>query len=207
MTTAFRHSKRKEMIINSGLFLLTSAASRQNVGLMKYGFGLSIPLLIIGFIALIITIVKFVKMFRDAQVSRVSLKETNEVEINKTGDLNLSLQAPALTVFPGQGLDYKLINQRDGREIKLEQTSTRSLSRRNSFSAITFPVRNFRIADAGKYLLKVTGINPQTDYSGYFLIVEQPTSLKSVVYILLLILTGGIFMLGFVFTLIALNTR
>lgn len=107
--------------------------------------------------------------------------------------------------FSRQELDYKLVNRRNGQEIELRRLSPKSVSRRNSLSKITFPVRNFDVTEIAKYWLMVGGLNPQTDYSEYSLIIEKPTSTKSVFYILAIILFGAVTVLGFVLTIFLLN--
>lgn len=144
-------------------------------------------------------------MFRDAQIVRLPLHQKSEIEISQRGNFNLALQASTLTVFPGQELDYKLVNRRNGQEIELRRLSPKSVSRRNSLSKITFPVRNFDVTEIAKYWLMVGGLNPQTDYSEYSLIIEKPTSTKSVFYILAIILFGAVTVLGFVLTIFLLN--
>lgn len=184
------------------LFPLLLAVQGSNAEWLKYVLWWSLPLMFVGLCALGFTIYRFVKMFGKARMARVPLSERAEVEITRAGELNLSLESPRFAFFAGGGLDYELLSERDGRAVDLRATAASLMSRKVSGKVI-FPVRSFQIAETGKYLLKVSGIKPDADYSAYFLIIESPTALKSVFYVLALILTGGMSIGGFVFSIIA----
>lgn len=119
---------------------------------------------------------------------RTPLAESNAVEITSTGRFDLCLEAPALTFFPGRGLEYELIRARDQETIELHYTPT-SLMGRKAVSSVSFVVRAFQIDEAGKYYLKVSGFQPQTNYAAYALTISRPVTLKIFFYVLALVLT------------------
>ncbi len=168
----------------------------------KYVLWWSIPMAIIGFCALLTVIVKLVKMIGDSRVSRVPLAADNELDIGTTGRLNLCLEIPMFTLMPTSGLRYELFNsQQGGQAVELKTAWLKTQT--STGLAVTSPVRVFDIAEPGKYLLKISGFKPQKDYSKYFVVVSRPFNLKVTLYIFAILLTGGIFVGGFVLSLIA----
>ena len=165
---------------------------------------LTIPAAIFGFCALLIVIIKLVNMFSTAEVCRFPLKESSEAEISQTGEMDVCLEVPMLTLLAGKGLDYELLNKRDGRTVELHRTAASLMSRNNGVK-MTFVIRKCEIQEAGTYLLKVSGIDPQTDYSGYSLTISRPTASKSFFYIFGILLSALLFIGGLVGSLIISN--
>lgn len=189
------------------LFPLLLASQGQNPEWMKHVLWLSVPMAVIGFCALFIVIIKLVKIFDKARICRVPLAPATEVDITTTDELNLCLEVPAMTFLAGSGLQYELLKADNGQPVVLQNTIAMLIGGRKAVSTMTLPVRVFQVRETGKYLLKVSGFNPQTDYSRYALIIERPLSLKICLYVLALILTAGIFIAGLIFTIIASNAH
>ena len=184
----------------SNTFLL--AADMRDAVSMKYVWWWSLPLMVIGLLGLIAVIFQFVKMFRGARVCRIPLLETSEVEINRIGELFLLFEVPKFSSMTGSNLNYELFNQqRDDAPVELKPVANPLTMKSGQMR--TFPVRVFQIAEPGKHLLKVSGFDPQEDYSVCSLIISRPTHLKSFLFVLGIILTGMMFVGGLVFTIIA----
>lgn len=192
------------MIFNFFSFLFPAAAARQNTNLPEYVLWLAFPAMIFGFVALIVVIFKFVKMFGAARICRVPLSESSEIDITAIGKLNVCFEAPAFTVMPSSGLDYKLTRQSDGQVIELRPTPAMLVGRNNGATA-SYPIREFQIVETGRHLLEVSGFDAQTDYSNSSLVISRPTALKSIFYIFALMISGGMFIAGLVFSLIAVS--
>lgn len=192
------------MTFNLFLFSFLLAAEMRKVNLPDYVLWFSMPAMIIGFVALIIVVLKFIKMFGEARICRVPLRESSEIDITATGKLNVCFEAPAFSVVPSSGLDYKLTRLGDGQAIELLPTPAMLVGGNNGSTA-SYPIREFQIEETGKYLLEVSGFNPQKDYSSASLVISRPTSLKTIYYIFAIIFTGGMFIGGLVFSLIALS--
>lgn len=189
-----------------GLFLFLAAAQKTSGGLLEHFLWWAVPLAVVGFCALLTVIIKFVKTVHAARIARLPLAPSSELEFSAVGKMTLWLEAPALTILAGSGLQYELLDRSDGRKIELHATAAQ-LFGANSGSTIKFPVRVFQIEKAGKHLLNVSGFKPRIDYSRYFLIVRRARGLQTFLYILALILTGSMFIGGFVFTMIGLTAK
>lgn len=188
----------------SQTFLL--AADMRDAVWIQYVWWWSLPLMLVGLFALITVIVQFIKMLRDAKVCRVSLAETSDVEINRIGELYLRLEFPKFSSLPRSSLQYQLLNRQRGDAPVEMKPVTAPLSMKTG-QMRTFPVRVFQIAETGKYLLKVSGFDPQEDYSIYSLIISRPTHLKAFLFVFGIILTALMFAGGLVFTIIAAITN
>lgn len=186
--------------IFSNTFLL--AADMRDAVWMKYVLWWSLPLMVVGLFALITVIVQFVKMLRGARVCRVPLAEASEVEINQIGRLFLRFEFPKLSSMTGSNLNYELFNRQRG-DAPVELKPVVNPLPMKTGRMRTFPVRVFQIAESGKYLLKVSGFDPQEDYSIYSLIISPPTHLKAFLFVLGIVLSGLMFVGGLVFTIIA----
>ena len=162
----------------------------------------SLPLMIVGLLALIMVIVQFVKMLRNARACRVVLAEMSEVEINQIGKLFLCFEFPKLSSLTGENLNYELYNrQRGDAAVELKPVVNPLPLKTNQMR--TFPVRAFEIAETGRYLLKVSGFEPQEDYANCSLIISPPIHLKSFFFVLGGILSALTFAGGLAFTIIA----
>lgn len=187
-----------------GLFLHTFllATDLTEADWFKYVLWWSIPMAIIGLCALLTVIIKLVRMIGESRVCRVPLAVDNELDIGTTGRLNLCLEIPMFTLMPTSGLRYELLNsQQGGQAVELKTAWLKTQT--SSGLAVTSPVRVFDIKEPGKYLLRVSGLKPQKDYSRYFVVISRPFNLKATLYIFAILLTGGMFVGGFVFSLIA----
>ena len=186
-------------------FQFALAAPNPNINYPPKAFLiLTIPAAIIGFCALIIVIIQFVKMFHRAEVCRFPLRETSEAEINQTGEMDVCLEVPMMKIRVGDGLDYELFNKRDGRKIELHRTAAEMMNRNNGVRR-TVIVRKCEIEEIGTYQLRVSGINSPTDYSNYALTLATPTALKSLFYVLGIVFTALLFVGGFVCSIIIAN--
>lgn len=168
----------------------------------KYVLWWSLPLMFAGLFALPFVIYKLVKTIGAARIWRGALAADSELDINAAGKLYLCLEVPMFTFMPGGNLHYELFDSQPGGK-KIELKTAWLKARTNSGSTTTSPVRAFEIAEPGKYLLRVSGFKPQTDYSGYSLIISRPINLKLFLYVFAIILTGLMFVGGLVFSLIA----
>ncbi|HLM60869.1 MAG TPA: hypothetical protein VK308_08705 [Pyrinomonadaceae bacterium] len=195
------------MTFNWFLFSFLSVAETQKIEIPEFFLWLSIPAAIVGFIALLIVIIKLLKMLGESEICRVPFREKSEVEITALGNLNICLEVPGFSAPAGGGFDYKLVKQNNGQEIELLPTITTFIGGRSSGLTKTFPVRVLQIEETGKYLLEVSGFKPQTDYSRYSLFISRPTVVRSFSYIFAIIFTGALFIGGFIFSLIALSSN
>ena len=199
---ALSFTGKYQMIFSLFSFPLALATEEFNDEWMKFAWWWSVPLMIVGFCALPIVIFKLVKMIGDARICRAPLAAENELDITATGKLNLCLEIPMFTIMATSGLNYELFDrQRGGQTVELKTAWLKTQT--NSGSAVTSPVRVFQIAEPGKYLLKVSGFDPQKDYSRYFVVVSRPINLISTLFVFAILLTGLMFIAGLVFTLIA----
>ena len=190
------------MIYNlfSQTFLL--AADMRDAVWTKDVWWWSLPLMVVGLLALITVIVQFVKMLRGASVCRVQLAETSEVEIDQIGRLFLRFEFPKLSSMTGSNLNYELFNrQRVDAAVELKPVVNPLPMKTGQMR--TFPVRVFEIAETGKYLLKVSGFDSQEDYTNCSLIIPPAIHLKSFLFVLGIILSGLMFAGGLAFTVIA----
>jgi hypothetical protein len=184
---------------------LLLAAKGQNPEWMKHVLWLSLPAAVFGFCALFTVIIKLAGLSGKARVCSVALAPATEVEITTTDELNLCLEVPAMTFMAGNGLQYELLKADDNQPVALHNTIA-TLFGRKAVTTMLFPVRVFRVVETGKYMLKVSGFNPQTDYSRYALIIERPLNGKIVLHVLGIALTAGVFIAGLIFTIMALET-
>lgn len=184
----------------SQTFLL--AADTNNAVWTKNVWWWSLPLIIVGLLALILVIVQFAKMLRGARACRFPLAETSEVEINQIGKLFLRFEVPKSSSMTGSNLNYELFNRQRG-DAPVELKPVVNPLTMKTGQMRTFPVRVFEIAETGKYLLKVSGFDSREDYTNCSLIISPSIHLKSFLFVLGIVLSGLMFAGGLVFTIIA----
>lgn len=194
----------KLLMENLFTLIFLQAVKLSEVAWMRDAWQWSVPLAVIGLIGLAWAIYRLVKMIGKAKICRVPLAAESLIDINAAGRFNLCLEVPMFKESTTGNLDYELTDERhEGQKINLSRHFAGM--RTNDGYSRTFAVREFRLTTAGKYRLKIAGLNPQADYSECFIVVSRPILLKSFFAILSIILASFLFIGGLIFSVTSFN--
>lgn len=162
----------------------------------------SIPLAIAGLILLLILIVNLIKTINTAELLRVPLNKETVLDFTEKGRVQMHLECSRRLISPFFGLHYEIKDTRNQQVVPISRLILPLKS--SGVNSIRLLHGEINIPQAGRYSLRITGLQAQKDYRDCRIIFTRPYSLIVILHALGITVSGGGFILGVVMSLIYL---
>lgn len=165
---------------------------------------LTIPAVIAAIALLSWTILSLVRTVRSSVIASVPVRAQQTVEIDRSGELALNLDSPLLSRRPAE-LRFMMMRADDAMQIPLRAVVLRTEA--TSLSRSRIELYSLTIPSAGRYSLRIDGIDPSTDYRGDVILFARRYGATLVLHILAVILLGAILIGSMVLSELILTNR
>ncbi|MDB4910530.1 MAG: hypothetical protein JWO39_1353 [Gemmatimonadetes bacterium] len=149
---------------------------------------LTIPVALAALALLTLTALSLLRTVRGSVIASVPVSAEQQVTINSSGSFALNLDGPVFTARPAS-LRFALSSAESGTQIALNaivfRTSVTSMSRSR------VELYSFTIRSPGTYTLRVSGIDPSTDYSAQAILITRRYGAALVFHVLALVALGA----------------
>lgn len=160
------------------------------------------PLFFISAASLVLLIRNLVRLQRQSLLLSIPLRQQQDIEFTIEGPVILCLHGPLLTTR-FRGLTYEL-SRMNGLPVQGRRVWLRSRS--SGFTSITMELYRYTIPEPGRYRLKVNGLGARQDTnSGHSLVFARPHTVKSISYVIGIVLSSILVIGSLVFSLLRLT--
>ena len=162
---------------------------------------LGVPVMVIALTALGMAIAGVVGLMKKSVLSKVPLAEWQEVQFAEAGQVVLSTEGPQFSNRTAR-VDFELSGI-GGEKIQGRRVMFRARS--SGFSKARMERLTYEIPRPGRYLLRMTGLGaPQAGDVNHAIVFARPHLGQSMVYVVGIVLAGGVFIVSLVFFLLRL---
>ena len=159
--------------------------------IFRNGLWIAVPIFIGSAVLLVYSILNVIRVRKQAQLLSVPLLEQQEIEFAEAGPVVLCTQSPPLSTRFAN-LDYEL----EGEGIPIKGRRVLSVSRTSGLSWVRVQMKNYSIPKPGRYILRITGLEPGAlADSEHSIVFVKPHMGQSIAYILGIVF-GGLLFIG-----------
>ncbi len=170
--------------------------------LQQYVVWITLPLMCLGLFLLAFSIMRVIRVVKNAHLLSVPLLESQEVEFSVPGRVILCGEGPVIT-FRFKGLSYELIDE-GGAAVYSRTALFRAKTSGFSWSRMEFRV--FHIWKPGRFTLRISGLGaPQASDAKHRIVFMRPHLVQSIACILGMLLGAGLFVVDLVFFILSLT--
>ena len=162
----------------------------------------SIPLAIVGLILLLILIVNLIKTINTAELLRVPLHNETVLDFTEKGRVQMHFECSPRLLSPFFGLHYEIKDARNEQVVPISRLLFPLKS--SGFNSVRVVHGEINIPRAGRYSLRINGLQAEKNYGGCRIIFTRPYSLIVILHALGITVSGVGFILGLVTSLIYL---
>ncbi|MDX9972503.1 MAG: hypothetical protein RBU21_05860 [FCB group bacterium] len=160
---------------------------------------ITVPAFCIALLLLVRCILGVVRLIRRSIIARVPLVEEHVVSFSEAGKVVLCNEGPRISLRAG-GLRYRLMDE-DGTEVPSRLRLFRAVT--SGVSKARMELRTLRLPRPGRYVLHVEGLGEaQPRDRDYWIVFTKPHLLKTIGYVVAMVLTGGTAIVSLVFSLL-----
>ena len=150
----------------------------------------SLPLLIAASAAFLIfgsllvgVVVRLLRSNRKQLVATGAMIAEQEFVLRETGELLLLVEVPRIGSNFRQ-LEFELIEKATGQSTKMHYDFLRAQGAVYGVTTMRVPIGRFVVQREGPYLLRITGLQPDADYSGSRIMLSRPYLARMILQII-----------------------